>query len=156
MSDSPKWQAVAFSVGGQSLLIAVSHIVEIIDALPCTRIAATQSWFLGLASSRGNIIAVSDLAGLLLGENAQNSKHGRLILVRGDEDVFALLVDEITGLKKYPISALVANDENIAPGIRPYVLEYVHDNDTVIPVFDPGLLVNSDRFLNASSSLTAD
>lgn len=155
MSDSPKWQAVAFTIRGQSLLIAVSHIVEIIDALPCTRVATTQAWFLGLGSSRGNIIAISDLAGLLLGENAQNPNQGRLILVRGEEDVFALLVDEVTGLKKYPVSALVAHSEDIAPGIKPYVLEFVHDNDKVIPVFDPGLLVNSDRFLNASSSLTA-
>lgn len=155
MSDSPKWQAVAFTIREQSLLIAVSHIVEIIDSLPCTKIPETEPWFLGLASSRGNILAVSDLAGLLLGENAQHPKQGRLLLVRGEEDVFALLVDEVTGLKKFPVTALVANDKDTALGIKPYVLEYMRENDRVIPVFDPGLLVNSDRFLNASSTLTA-
>ncbi len=144
-----------FNIGEQSLLIAVSHIVEILDALPCTKIAATEPWFLGLASSRGNILAVSDLGGLLFQKNSPTPNHGRLILVRGEEDIFALLVDEITGLKKYPVSVLVANEDDIAEDLKPYVLEYVHDSDSVIPVLDPGLLVNSDRFLNASSSLAA-
>lgn len=137
------------------MLIAVSHIVEIVDSLPCTKIPTTESWFLGLASSRGNIIAVSDLAGLLLGENVRTPQQGRLILVRGEEDIFALLVDEVTGLKKFPVSTLVANNEGVDAGIKPYALEYMRDNDSTIPVFDPGLLVNSDRFLNASSSLKA-
>lgn len=148
MSDSLGWQAVAFRCGGDVMLIGVTAISEIADAGKCTSIPGCKDWFLGLGSIRGNVLPVSDLSGYIFNQNCEVSEHNRILVIKKDEDVFGLLVDEILGLRKFSVSQLISDKSDIPAAVRPCVVEVVHDGDQFIPVIDPALIVSSNSFLN--------
>ncbi|MCB1754435.1 MAG: chemotaxis protein CheW [Gammaproteobacteria bacterium] len=148
MSEPALLQMLAYRVADQVLLTGVSHIAEIIELPLCTSLPGCKKWFRGLASSRGNIIPVSDLGGFLFGSNCIEDGHSRLIVINRDEEVYALLVNEIIGLKKYSTSHLLADTTDLPETLRPWALEVVHDDGAIYPVLDPDLIINSELFLD--------
>ncbi len=148
MSTNVTRQTVAVVVKGQTLLVAVSDILEILSPVPCTPIPRVKTWFLGLASSSGNIMPVCDLGGFLFGDAEFNYESSRLLLIQSDADVFALRVDEVLGLRKYNKSQFINNLSEIPAVLIPFVNEVVKTNAVPLPVLVPELIVSSDSFLN--------
>ncbi len=148
MNNSGNWQAVAVVVGVQTLLMPVNTIYEIIRPAAYTPIQGVQPWFLGLASTRGNVIAVSDLGLFLFAQTGHSYESSRLILIKSADDIFAFRVDEILGLRKYAANQLSGEIDEVLPALKSYVNEVVQDSGNVLPVIDPELIVNSKRFLN--------
>ena len=133
------------------MLANVSVVTEIADAVKCTSIPGSIFWFRGLGSVRGQVVPISDLSGFLFGQNGDESEHNRLLLVRREEEIFGLLVEEILGLRRYSHTQLLHEKNDIPSEIQEFVVETIHDGEQWIPVLDPVLLVDSKRFLDIQS-----
>lgn len=90
----------AFRIGTRWLLIPLGMPAEVYPPLPCARLPFTQHWCLGLASFRGDVAPVYDLAALL-GERSANPSRYLLALGRR-EACAALGIDDITGITVPP------------------------------------------------------
>ncbi len=148
MSDDANRQFVAYRVGDQILLTAVNQIKEIIEPVSVTPIPGAHAWFIGLTGCRGNILAVTDLGAFLYGAGSRTGPNGRIIVVCTEEEDFALLVDDIVGLKKFSGEQARMDAGDISRPLRPYVRESIHDQDDFLPILDAIVLVTSDRFLS--------
>jgi chemotaxis signal transduction protein len=90
----------ALRIGQRWFLLPEGMPAEVYPPLPCTRLPFTQHWCLGLASFRGDLAAVYDLAAVL---NPQSATTHRYLLALGRrESSVALGIDEITGITVPP------------------------------------------------------
>ncbi|MBK1693588.1 hypothetical protein CKO09_02380 [Chromatium weissei] len=91
----------AFRIGHHWFLLPNGMPAEVYPPLPCTRLPFTHRWCLGLASFRGDLAAVYDLAPLL--DSSQQTTSHRYLLVLGRREASAALsIDEITGITVPP------------------------------------------------------
>lgn len=95
-------EMLTFTVGGGVFGLPVERVTEVVDAPPITRLPFPRREIRGIASLRGEIIAILDLGVRLLNEPARGG--GRLIVVQdhASHSAVGLLVDEVLGLRPLP------------------------------------------------------
>ena len=79
------------------LVSGIDEINELLAVPTLTPVPGTQSWLLGVANVRGNLVPVVDFGRFLFGERTQHSERTRLLVVRQGSGSVALLVDEVFG-----------------------------------------------------------
>ena len=101
---APSWLAV--EAGGQKYLFPLDQSGEIFPWVGIQPVSYTQAWFLGVASLRGGLYGVVDLAGFVTGQ-APGSRHettrteSRLISLNTAFEVNSvLLIEKLAGLRK--------------------------------------------------------
>jgi twitching motility protein PilI len=148
MSESASWQALAYRVGDFVFLTTIGGIAEVLEPSSLTPIPNTQPWFLGLASCRGNVIAVSDLHAYLGGGLTLQTPISRYLVIKVEGDSFALLVDEVLGLQKYRPSQLSEEAVDLPYSLKPYIHGAASSESGCLSILDPLLVVNSEHFLS--------
>lgn len=88
-------QFLVFRSGTQDLLVAVGNISEIIMPPPITFLPKAQSEVDGVIALRGEILPVVNLRRLLGLSDGQHTSSARVLVVRHEDDVFGIIVDEI-------------------------------------------------------------
>lgn len=141
---------LAVRVGEWRLLFAMDDIAEITPVPRITRVAGMQPWLLGIANSRGTVIAVVDLQAFLGGKPASFMAGSHLLLVRSGEWHYGLVVDEIIGTRQFG-PRQHSDPAAIASGLQPYITQVFASEQTYWLVFDVGRLLNDPRFLQAAS-----
>jgi len=98
------WLAV--EAGGGHFLIPLAQAGEIFPAISAQPVPHTQPWFLGVASLRGDLYGVSDLACLIRPNLAQSSRfpatgaEAQLVTLNPALDAqCALRIDHLAGLR---------------------------------------------------------
>lgn len=92
------WRGIAFRVGGRLLASSIGEVNEIMVPQLLTSVPGTQSWMLGVANVRGNLVPVVDLGLFLFGATTTVGDRTRVLLVRqGVSGSVGLLVDEVAG-----------------------------------------------------------
>lgn len=87
-------------IAGQSWLVSMVDISEVLSPPPLTVVPLTQSWFGGVANVRGNLYCVADMAAYLYQAEADGTAANRLLLVAERYAInAALLVDRVFGLR---------------------------------------------------------
>jgi len=101
---APSWLAV--EAGGKKYLFPLAQSGEIFPWIGIQPVSYTQFWFLGVASLRGGLYGVVDLAGFVSGQasvlrNELARTESRLVSFNGALEVnCVLLIDKLAGLRK--------------------------------------------------------
>lgn len=101
---APSWLAV--EAGEKKFLFPLDQSGEIFPWAGIQPVPYTQSWFLGVASLRGGLYGVVDLAGFVAGQGSVSRNElarteSRLVsLNRALEVNCVLLIDKLAGLRK--------------------------------------------------------
>ena len=101
---APSWLAV--EAGGKKFLFPLDQSGEIFPWVGIQPVSYTQAWFLGVASLRGGLYGVVDLAGFVMGlapdsRNEIARTESRLISFNAAFEVNSvLLIDRLAGLRK--------------------------------------------------------
>src|SRR5262245_7266586 len=74
--------ALLFEAGGQRYGLDVSHIIEILPAVPLRGLAGVPYYVAGLLRYRGAVVPVLDISRLLGGASAVSRLSTRLVIVR--------------------------------------------------------------------------
>jgi purine-binding chemotaxis protein CheW len=88
-------QFLAFRSGMQDMLVGIECVFEIIMPPPITFLPKAQSEVEGVIALRGEILPLVNLRRLLGMPDGQHIPSARVLVVRHDDDVFGIIVDEI-------------------------------------------------------------
>jgi twitching motility protein PilI len=91
------WRGIGFRIGERIFASRIDEIDELLRPQPLTPVPGTQSWLLGIANVRGNLVPVVDLGGFLFDAPTSANERCRLLVVRQQGSLVGLLVDEVVG-----------------------------------------------------------
>lgn len=120
---SRDWTGIGFRVGEYNLVAPLGQVNEILHSPSLTVVPGAQPWVRGVANVRGVLLPIMDLRGYL-GTPAPStaSMNSRVLMIKNEELITGLLVDEVLGLKHFKeeekISAVTNFDESLRKFIR--------------------------------------
>lgn len=87
-------------IAGQNWLVDMADISEVLPTPALTRVPLTKQWFRGVASVRGNLYGVADVAAYQQNGKASGEPENRVLLLAERHACnAALLVDRVLGLR---------------------------------------------------------
>ncbi len=142
---------LALRLASWNLLFSMDDVAEIIPVPRITRVPGVKRWLLGIANLRGKVISVSDLRDFLTGRPTAQLPGSQIVVVRiGDWD-YALLVDEVVGMRHFGSHHRLPTLDTVDESLRPYVTEaFLHENQHWL-VFNTTVLLADPRFANAAN-----
>ena len=145
------WRGIGFRVGTRYMVSSISEVNEILTMPALAIVPGTQSWVLGVANVRGNLVAVIDLRAYIEGERSVLTETTRILLVRQHGGSVGLLIDEVLGQRSFSdeqrAHAFGEEDERYAR----YVGEKVQLGDILWGLFSMNALVRTAEFQQAST-----
>ncbi len=100
--DAPGlWRGVGYRIGNRRLASGFGEVLEILPLPQVTPVPGAQSWMLGLANVRGNLLPIVDLKQFLEGERTVLHESQRILLVRQPGGDVAVLIDELYGQRSF-------------------------------------------------------
>lgn len=145
-----KWVGVGFRVGKDKLIADMSEVEEILDLPEVTVVPGVKSWVVGVANVRGSLLPIMDLKGYVLGEDMQNRKRGRVIVIDYKGFSTGLVVDEVYGMRHFLVKDQVNEDPEVHESIAQYVESMFKQEGENWPVFRFENIVKDERFSHAS------
>lgn len=130
--------------------LTMDQVAEIIPLPRYTRVPGVKPWLLGIANLRGMVITVIDLFHFLVGEASKQTKSSRIIVVRSEDWLYGLLVDEVIGMRHFADDAAKQPDQ-IDTAIQPYISAVLQGDGKDWLAFDMSVLLQNKQFLDASA-----
>lgn len=145
------WRGIGFRIGTRHMVSSISEVNEILTMPALTVVPGTQSWMLGVANVRGNLVAVIDLRAHVEGERSVTTDSTRVLLVRQHGGSVGLLVDEVLGQRSFSDEqrALAFGEED--ERYSRYIGEKVQLGDVLWGLFSMSALVRTAEFQQASA-----
>ncbi len=145
------WQGLAFVLDGVRLVAAMDELRELLPFPEgVTRVPGTQSWMLGLANIRGELLPIVDLQQFIGGPPVVINERCRVLVIRNRGASTGLLVPTVIGMRHLPLERQIPNAE-FEGLVGPYVYDVFQQEDEVWPVFSMAALANDERFLSAAA-----
>lgn len=147
---SNEWSGIAFRLDGNSLLVPMNQVVEILDYPVLSAVPLTQPWVRGIANIRGNLLPVIDLNGYLGNEMAQVTDKTRVLVIDYEGLYSGLVVDEVMGLKHFLDEEYTEDGVEVGALLQPYTGYGYRRDGQVWGVFSLFALADSQQFLQAA------
>jgi twitching motility protein PilI len=145
-----RWVGVGFRVGNDKLIASMSEVEEILDLPEVTKVPGVKSWVVGVANVRGSLLPIMDLKGYILGEDMQNRKKGRVIVIDYKGFNTGLVVDEVYGMRHFVNRDQVDEEPNVHENVSQYVNNVFKQEGESWPIFSFENIVKDDQFSHAS------
>lgn len=146
------WSGIGFRLGELYLLVGLKEVAEILHLPPMTNVPGSKAWLMGIANVRGNLVAVVDLRGFLIGQRTKLSDSSRVLVIRQEGGNVGLLIDEVLGQRH------LFDDDNSDQGgfeetiVAPFVHRGYRKDDIEWGVFDSIQLTQTTEFLQAAAA----
>ncbi len=148
-----EWVGVSFNLRSEQFLAPRDHVREVL-MLPdeITRVPGTARWLLGLANIRGQLLPLIDLHMLLGGGRTNQDRDCRVISVNHREIPAGLLVDEVSGFRRFVDGEYRKKPPQTVVRCESYLTGAFERGTDEWPVFDLRALVSGEQFLQAAAS----
>lgn len=147
---SKEWSGIAFRLDGNSLLVPMDQVVEILDFPVLSAVPLTQPWVRGMANIRGKLLPVIDLNGYLGNELVHVTDKTRVLVIDYEGLYSGLVVDEVMGLKHFLDEEYTEEGIEVGALLQPYTGYGYRQNEQVWGVFSLFALADSRQFLQAA------
>ncbi|MGV6826161.1 MAG: chemotaxis protein CheW [bacterium] len=145
------WQGLAFVIDGVKVISAMDEVRELLPYQHnITPVPGTQSWMLGLANIRGELLPIMDLQHFMGAAPLVPSDATRILVIRHRGMSTGLAVPSVIGMRNFPISNRAANSV-LEGALGVFVYDSFKLEDGTWPVFSMAGLVNDPRFMNAAA-----
>jgi len=104
LPDKNTWSGIGFRIGKDQLVIQNIYIDEVVDAnfrRNLSIVPGAKAWLIGLISLRGQPLAVIDFKQFLFGEASIPTEHSRLVVIKNDNYISGLFLEDVCGLKQF-------------------------------------------------------
>jgi twitching motility protein PilI len=156
-SDTPEkleapglWRGIGYRAGSRLFVSGIDEISELLAVPVLTPVPGTQTWLLGVANVRGNLVPVIDLARFLFAERTIQTERTRLLVVRQSGGSVALMVDEVFGQRTVDAEQRRAAEQEDDPRLARFVEDRV--GEPRLAVFSMGKLVRAPDFRQAAAA----
>ena len=145
-------QYLAFRVGDERYAVPISDVSEITVALGTTPVPRTAEFVVGIANIRGVIIPVVDLAMRLMLPLGQARAAGRrLLIVRRQDDLYGLVIDEVHAVVAVAPEALEEAPGALAGPRGDYIQALARYEGEILIVLDLSTVLDPRDFLRADA-----
>lgn len=145
------WRGIGFTLLGRQRLAPLDQVDEILTLPSLTRVPLTQSWMLGVANVRGNLLPVIDMHAYLTGQLIPVTKEARVLAVRDGELFFGLLVESVSGLQSLDVQDRIEDAGDARDELTPYTDGAFRVGDDAWLVVDFLRLALDERFLQVAA-----
>ena len=145
------WAGIGFRVADAHLVAPLGVIREILTSPVLTRIPGAKVWMKGIANVRGNLLPVTDLKGLLLGESTSVRQNTRILAVDNGTVSAGLLVDEVFGLRHFLDEDFSEGTEAVPGFIRRFINGVYVQHQETWGKADLHALIESDEFMQIAA-----
>jgi len=145
-----KWAGIAFHLGENRFVVAMSEIAEILEQPSYTRVPCTQNWFIGIANIRGALLPISDLNGFFYGTNLVNRTASRVLIFNKKNLYIGIKVENVLGLKHFYMEEKINKLPPLSDAIAPFVHSMFKRLDEEWLVLSLRDLVASEAFLQVT------
>jgi twitching motility protein PilI len=118
-----EWSGVAFRAGEHHLLASLGEVVETLVYPPLTAVPNSCSWVRGIANVRGKLLPVIDLNAYLGNEPVADSRRTRVLVLDCQGVYSGLVVDEVLGLRHFPVTACKSVTDAVPASLAAYVTQ---------------------------------
>lgn len=102
-------EILAFHVGEEVYGFDIGDVAEILLPRAVTPLPRTPPFVLGVASLRGAVLPVLDLAGRLGMDRGEPGRSSRILVVRDGEEAMGLWVDRVRGVVRFADGGIASN-----------------------------------------------
>lgn len=99
MSKKEGALGLIFSSGSAVLMCPLSEITAIIPIPTFVRIPKVKPWMIGISNYRGEVLSITDLAGMLTSQLSTITKDSRIFVIANQDEYSGLLVNRVLGLQ---------------------------------------------------------
>jgi purine-binding chemotaxis protein CheW len=138
-------QLAVFKVGGEEFAVDIMEIMEIIRPQKITKVPKAPAFVEGIINLRGKIVPVLEMRGRFGGEASSDPKHARIIIVRAEESLFGIMVDEVSEVM-YLSRDLIDITPDVVKGVDVEYLKNVGKvGDRLILILDTSKLLTKEE-----------
>jgi purine-binding chemotaxis protein CheW len=120
-------RSLVFRAGAHLCALGLPYVIEVMRPRPVEALASAPPFVAGASVIRGEAVPVVDLAALVDRQGRHGARSGtitRFVTVRGGQTTVALGVDEVLGVREFPVSTrsalaplLTAADDDVIASI---------------------------------------
>ncbi|MHB1528496.1 MAG: chemotaxis protein CheW [Acidiferrobacteraceae bacterium] len=98
---APSWSGLAFRLDTMPLVTPLNHVTEVLNYPEMTLVPGAKRWVRGVASIRGTLLTIIDLAEYFSKPPVAPADKARLLVMNVAELTCAVLVHEVYGLRHF-------------------------------------------------------
>jgi purine-binding chemotaxis protein CheW len=140
---------LAFRCAGERYAFETAWVARVLPVPPLTALPGVPGHVAGITMVEGEVLAVLDLRVLLALPLATLDEPAALIILRGADNVFALLADAVDGARRFARADLGHCLPALADLDASYLLGVASDRTALLDarrlLADPTLVVNADQ-----------
>jgi len=136
-------QLVVFRLGKEEYALSISSVREIIQYQGATTLPNSPDYFKGIINLRGKLIPVIDIT-IKFVLDIEKVSDRRAIIIETEDQVFAIIVDEVTEVKKLQESEIEVV-QNTVSGDNAYIRGVAKDGNRLI------ILLNAEKILGSAA-----
>lgn len=150
--ETKSFQAIAFEFMGDTFLMPMTDVKEVLPMPVTRRLPGVQKWVKGIANVRGEILALIDLNAFLSSGKMTNPAVSRIIAIETDGMHFGIIVDRVIGMRQVSQAQIKEGPAGNCPSeMLGYIAASVDLENQSMNLFCPVKLVNSDTFATVST-----
>ncbi|GMQ96942.1 MAG: chemotaxis protein CheW [Gammaproteobacteria bacterium] len=150
-ASKPEWRGIVFRVGELTLAVSDADVSEMLTIPDVTWVPGSQTWLLGIANVRGELVPVVDLRRFLFEEPVNEDKHTRVLILHHRLVRTGLMVDEVWGMQRFLVETHTDTIPESTQPVRAYLNGSYADEAQRIAVLSVHTLVEDERFLRAAA-----
>lgn len=144
------WSGVGFRLGNVNLLSKLEEVDEILISPEMTKVPSALSWVKGIANIRGMLLPIMDLKDFIDGDAIKAGRKTRIILIKKDELVSGLMVDEVFGMRHFFEEERTNNVPEVSDNLKKYLQGAFRKGDTHWGIFNMDNLAVDPSFLEVA------
>jgi twitching motility protein PilI len=148
---SGEWAGVIFRIGKIRLACNTKQVHEFLPVPTFTLVPGTKPWILGLASVRGDLLTIVDLAWFLNGKQSTVSMRTRLLAATLRGRPVGLLVDEVFGQRHFVSDEGKKSQLPASSPLKEFVHKQYRSGKDVWQELELESLFSSPEFLNGAA-----
>ncbi|KQV49693.1 chemotaxis protein CheW [Massilia sp. Root335] len=142
-------EVLAFRCGGERYAFDTAWVARVLPLLPLTLLPGVPDHVAGITMWEGEVLAVLDLRVLLALPLSELAEPGALIVLRGEDNRFAVLADAIDGARRFAPEDMGHSLPMLADPDASYLLGVARDRTALLDarrlLADTTLVVNADH-----------
>jgi twitching motility protein PilI len=151
-----EWIGIGFKLGGEDFVVARTDIREVLPVPEqLTRVPGAKPWLRGIANVRGQLLTVVDLKAFLGAGGSMPDRHSRMLLIASREVPTGLIVDEVTGFKRFSEDSYGEKTVNTVIRCEHYLDGSFQRGNEIWPRFSLLKLLEDEHFLDAGETVKA-
>jgi len=145
------WRSIAFRVGDVRMLLDEHEAAELLTPPSTSSVPGTKRWVSGVANVRGELLPIIDFKDFLFGEPASPDKQSRILVVKMDDIRSGLLVDQVMGVRRFPVDTFKKPQVEDLPDTVRQLLDGCYIEEETFHVVSVKKLIEDTGFMQAAA-----